>query len=148
MSQDEIKNICKILIFSSCTAVEHPGQSLHLPLPWWQMAQTTWSTKEAYITCVNGMPSATAIVHAHSCPSFCIPLDYSLPGFSVHGIFQARKWSGLPFSPPGDLPDPGIEPTFPVSPELQADSLPAGPSGKPRISRKVWLMWHLKHCRA
>ena len=22
-------------------------------------------------------------------------------------------WSGLPFPPPGDLPDPGIEPTFP-----------------------------------
>ena len=29
-------------------------------------------------------------------------------------------WSGLPFPPPGDLPDPGIKPGFPV---LQADSL-------------------------
>ena len=83
------------------------------------------------------MSSTTAKVHAHSCPSFCIPLDYSPPGSSVHGIFQARKLSGLPFSPPGDLPDPGIEPTFPVSPELQADSLSTEPSGKPRISRKV-----------
>ena len=27
-------------------------------------------------------------------------------------------WSGLPFPPPGDLPDPGIEPTSPVSPAL------------------------------
>ena len=27
-------------------------------------------------------------------------------------------WSGLPFPPPGDLPDPGIEPISPVSPEL------------------------------
>ena len=27
-------------------------------------------------------------------------------------------WSGLPFSPPTDLPDPGIEPTSLVSPEL------------------------------
>ena len=26
--------------------------------------------------------------------------------------------SGLPFPPPGDLPDPGIEPTSPVSPVL------------------------------
>ena len=32
-------------------------------------------------------------------------------------------WSGLPFSSPGDLPDPGFEPTPPVSPALQADSL-------------------------
>ena len=32
-------------------------------------------------------------------------------------------WSGLPFPSPGDLPDPGIEPMSPVSPEFQADSL-------------------------
>ena len=36
-------------------------------------------------------------------------------------------WSGLPFAPPGDLPDPGIEPKSPV---LQSDSLPLEPSGK------------------
>ena len=32
------------------------------------------------------------------------PLDCSPPGFSVHGIFQARILSGLPFSTAGDLP--------------------------------------------
>ena len=37
-------------------------------------------------------------------------------------------WSGLLFPPPGDLPDPGIEPGPPA---LQADSLPAEPPGKP-----------------
>ena len=40
-------------------------------------------------------------------------------GFSRHGY-----WSGLPFPPPGDFPDPGIKPTSPASPALQADSLP------------------------
>ena len=35
-------------------------------------------------------------------------------------------WSGLPCAPPGDLPDPGIEPR---SPALQADSLPSEPPG-------------------
>ena len=35
--------------------------------------------------------------------------------------------SELPYPPPGDLPDPGIEP---VSPALQADSLPTELSGK------------------
>ena len=47
--------------------------------------------------------------------------------FSVRGISQAEYWSGLPFPPPGDLPDPGIEPRSPESPEspaLQADPLP------------------------
>ena len=33
-------------------------------------------------------------------------------------------WSGLPFPPPGDLPDSGIEPSSPVSPALLLDSLP------------------------
>ena len=33
--------------------------------------------------------------------------------------------SGLPFSPPGDIPNLGIEPTFPVSPALQMGSLPS-----------------------
>ena len=36
-------------------------------------------------------------------------------------------WNGLPFSLPGDLPSPGIEPR---SPTLQADALPSEPPGK------------------
>ena len=47
------------------------------------------------------------------------------------GIFRQEYWSGLPFAPPADLPNPGIELASPVSPALQADSLPAEPSGKP-----------------
>ena len=35
-------------------------------------------------------------------------------------------WSGLPFSSPGDRPDPGIEPR---SPALDADALPSEPPG-------------------
>ena len=49
-----------------------------------------------------------------SCPTFCDLLDCSLPGSSIHGIFQARNWSGLLFPFPGDLPDPGIEPRSPA----------------------------------
>ena len=43
------------------------------------------------------------------------------------GFSRQEYWSGLPFPLPGDLPDPGIQPVFPVSPVLQADSLPAEP---------------------
>ena len=43
--------------------------------------------------------------------------------------FSRQEWSKLPFPSPVDLPDPGIEPTSPVSPVLQADSLPDKPSG-------------------
>ena len=31
------------------------------------------------------------------CLTLCDPMDCSLPGSTVHGIFQARYWSGLPF---------------------------------------------------
>ena len=32
------------------------------------------------------------------------------------GFSRQKYWSGLPCLPPGDLPDPGVEPAFPVSP--------------------------------
>ena len=37
---------------------------------------------------------------AQSCPTLCDPMDCSLPGFSVHGIFQARvlEWVAISFS--------------------------------------------------
>ena len=53
---------------------------------------------------------------------------YSLPGPSIHGIFQQEYWSGLPFASPGYLPNPGIEPG---SPTLQADALLSELPGKP-----------------
>ena len=34
------------------------------------------------------------------------------------GFPRQEYWSGLPVPPPEDIPDPGIEPTSPVSPEL------------------------------
>ena len=34
------------------------------------------------------------------------------------GFPRQQQWSGLPFPPPGDLPDPGIEPTSLTSPAL------------------------------
>ena len=47
------------------------------------------------------------------------------------GFFRQEDWSGLPCPPPGDLPDPGIETKSPVSPALQADSLPLSHRGEP-----------------
>ena len=34
------------------------------------------------------------------------------------GFSRQEYWTGLPFPPPGNLPDPGIEPTALVSPTL------------------------------
>ena len=52
------------------------------------------------------------------------------------GFSKQEHWSGLPFPSPGDLPDPGIEPT---SPALAADSVP------PRYTLK-WLSPELNVC--
>ena len=39
------------------------------------------------------------------------------------GFSKQEYWSGLPCPPLGDIPDPGMKPTSPVSPALQMDSL-------------------------
>ena len=51
---------------------------------------------------------------------------------------RQEYWSGLPFPPPGDLPDPGIELTSPASPSLQADSFTTEPSGKAYIYALIY----------
>ena len=47
------------------------------------------------------------------------------------GFSREEYWSGLPFSSPGDLPDPGIKPMSPVSPALAGRFFTTEPPGKP-----------------
>ena len=47
------------------------------------------------------------------------------------GFSRQEYWSGLPCPPPGDLPDPGIEPR---SLALQVNSLGSEPPGKPLLN--------------
>ena len=60
------------------------------------------------------------------CLTLCDYMDCSLPGSSIHGIFQARvlEWVAISFS--RDLPNPGI---VPESSTLQAGALPSEPPG-------------------
>ena len=54
----------------------------------------------------------------------------TLPPHKLSMEFPKQEyWSGLPFHPPENLTNPGIEH---MSPALQADSLPTETSGKPR----------------
>ena len=76
------------------------------------------------------VPGTAAAKLLQSCLTLCDPIDGSPPGFSVHGIFQARilEWGTIPvLGKKVFFPKPGIEPR---SPTLQADSLPAEPPGK------------------
>ena len=47
------------------------------------------------------------------------------------GFSRQEYWSGLPFRPPGDLPDPGMEPTPFESPALAGVFFTTMPPGNP-----------------
>ena len=56
-------------------------------------------------------------------------MDYYIPlDSSVRGFFREEFWNQLPFLPPGDLPNPGVE----LSPPALAGGLVTTvPPGKP-----------------
>ena len=70
---------------------------------------------------------------AQLCLTLGDPMDCSPPGF-----LRQEYWSGLPFSSPGDLPNPGIKPR---SLAFQADFLLAEPPGKPRKRMDYLIIW-------
>ena len=63
-------------------------------------------------------------------PGVCVA--YQAPLFVEFS--RPEYWSGLPFPPPRDLPDPGIKPW---SPSLQADSLLSEPLGIVNPKKKL-----------
>ena len=60
----------------------------------------------------------------------CAPMDYSHQASLSVEFSRQEYWSRLPFPPPGDLPDTGIEPAAPEASAFQGDSLPLEPSGR------------------
>jgi len=53
------------------------------------------------------------------------------------GFSRQEHWSGLPFPPPGDLPDSGIEPESHKFPALASSSSTLVAHRKP-LYRRVW----------
>ena len=83
--------------------------------------------------CLENARAATAppsgLSRGEALPSHCESEGHSVVSNSLrrHGLYSpwgspGQYWSGSPFPPPGELPNPGIEPK---SPTLQVDSLPA-----------------------
>ena len=64
---------------------------------------------------------------AQSCPPLCNLWTMARQAPLSVGFPRQEYWSGLPFPPPGDLPDPGIEPRPPA---LKANSLLSVPPQK------------------
>ena len=67
---------------------EDPFSSLNLK------SYKVFRTHLAYVKGNNGWSEVT-----QSCPTLCNPVDCSLPGFSVHGILQARilEWLAIAY---------------------------------------------------
>ena len=73
--------------------------------------------------------STLVVVYSLSCVQlFTTPWITACQALLSMGFSRQEYWSGLPFPPPGDLPNSGIEPR---SPALQADSLPTKLQGSP-----------------
>ena len=71
---------------------------------WWiQKRSSLWggSTDSKALDYQRTNPAAAAAAKSlQSCPTLCDPMDCSLPGSSIHGIFQARilEWVAIVFS--------------------------------------------------
>ena len=68
---------------------------------------------------------------AKSCPTLVTPWTVACQASLSMGFSRQEYWSGLPFSPSGNLPDPGIESESSVSPGLAGGFPTTAPPEKP-----------------
>ena len=66
-------------------------------------------------------------------PVFEIPWTVVCHAPLPMGFPRQEHWTGLPFHPAKYLPDSGIEPMFPVAPELAEGFFTTEPPGKPKV---------------
>ena len=76
---------------------------------------------------LSGIDSGGGLV-TQSCLTLVTPWTVARQAPLPMGFSRQEYRSGLPCPPPGDLPDPGMEPG---SPATQVESLPSEPPGKP-----------------
>ena len=81
---------------------------------------------------VTGQPTFTVLIRFSRVRLFVTPWTVARQAPLSMGFFRQEYWNGLPCSPPGDLPVPGIKPASLMSPALAAGSLPLVlPPGEP-----------------
>ena len=86
--------------------------------------------------CVCKYPWA-AVVESLSCVQlFVTPWTVAHQAPLSMGFSRQEYWSGLPFPPPRDLPNPGIEPS---SPALASRFFTTEPAGKPTPGQSIGL---------
>ena len=75
----------------------HRQQPTRLPRLWDSPSKNTGICCHCLLQCMK-VKSEKEV--AQLCPTFSDPMDYSLPGSSIHGIFQGRvlEWGAIAFS--------------------------------------------------
>ena len=101
---------------------------------------TIWSETQFY-------QPLYACVLTQLCPTLCDPTDGSPSGSSVQGVSQARILEWLPCPPPGDRPDPGIEPASPAPPIWAGRWFTTLTPGKPVLPALMLSLVMLKEMR-
>ena len=76
-------------------------------------------------------------MHAQLCPTLCDPWTAAHQVPLSMRFSRQEYWRGLPFPPPEDLPDPGIEATSTVSPVLAGEFFTTESPGKSEFIVKV-----------
>ena len=91
-----------LLLLLSCSVVSDSAepqiwQPIRLPCPWDSPGKNTGMACHFLLQCMK-VKSESEVTQ--SCPTPSDPMDCSLPGSSVHGIFQARvlEWGAISFS--------------------------------------------------
>ena len=106
----------------------HRRQSTRLPCPWDSLGKNTGVGCHFLLQCMK-VKSESEV--AQLCLTLLDLMDCSLPGSSIHGIFQARvlEWGAIAFSarPPCPSPTPGVH----------SDSCPSSRRCHPAISSSV-----------
>ena len=69
---------------------------------------------------------------------FATPWTVAQQALLSVGLSRQEYWSGLPFPPQGELPNPGIEPESAVSPALALHFLPLSHLRSPQHSLQLY----------
>ena len=88
---------CQVALVVSNSVRPHRRQPTRLPRPWDSPGKNTGVGCHFLLQCMKVKREREV---AQSCPTLSDPMDYSLAGSSIHGIFQARvlEWGAIAFS--------------------------------------------------
>ena len=115
----------------------------------WANSRRQWRREASGVLQSMGLRRVRQWLHNCACVLTCfscVQLFATLWLIALHaplsmGFSMQQYWNALPCPPPGNFPNPGIEPVSLAVPALQADSSPLRPLWRPLSSLKAYCLW-------